>query len=682
MDDRKPQPSPSLLRTQHIHIVNLAEYFYLVETAMADQASEQPKDYDQRQQSIYGPQTNLSGAINTGSGIFNTGTVNILTAPTPRSLIFQPVLQSLASLSTHIPVAVCLSIIISISARFIGLHFDIWHFIVTFGFVLSLSFNWYDARTRRREEQARQDQARRQLYTRTLFELEDDLTDLRWKLSRLMSIDKQGKTLTLHQHDQWSVYKDTIDLVKSLIEKQGGIPKPSDHDSLDPPPLSTLFRVISWLTALISSLISISLIVLAVAVGSATPWATERLVVELIDLLPIPSPTPMPLPTLTPTTTVAPTLMPTVTATVTPTTLPPATVTPTVVRILAPTDTMTPAPTLASTLSAEPLVVATIVPTPSPSTTITSPLSIEPRTRFQPPTATPVELTATSTPTPTLTVAIGALSGYIAYPVFNGAEYDTVVRDLTTNTIVYRVYRARQPDFRGGGYLLVNREGGSLLRVDIHRADERPVTERDEDARPHWAPGDDRIVFESFEQDKNATILKLQVNSTLQSNPPYLHSPTGGTIRGRNAIFLGDGRIAFNGCAASWNTAASGDCGIWSINTDGSGIIRLTDQPRDYPTDNFGSQILFTSDRNSNWDVYITNAPLQERPLTTDPARDGLATASPDGNYIAFVSDYGGQWAIWVMQADGSGRRPLIAEDVAFGTGNRDWTTEKISWGQ
>jgi hypothetical protein len=68
--------------------------------------------------------------------------------------------------------------------------------------------------------------------------------------------------------------------------------------------------------------------------------------------------------------------------------------------------------------------------------------------------------------------------------------------------------------------------------------------------------------------------------------------------------------------------------------------------------------------------------------LTTDAAHDGLAELSPDGRFIAFVSNRSGVWGLWLMNRDGSNQRLLmnLPEGGGLGTVN-DWTSERISWG-
>jgi hypothetical protein len=76
--------------------------------------------------------------------------------------------------------------------------------------------------------------------------------------------------------------------------------------------------------------------------------------------------------------------------------------------------------------------------------------------------------------------------------------------------------------------------------------------------------------------------------------------------------------------------------------------------------------------------------------LTTEPGNDGLPTWSPDGGWLAFVSDRDGAWAVWAIRPDGSGLQRL------FGTGGpldgqvagaatyeiNGWLEERISWSE
>jgi TolB protein len=101
-----------------------------------------------------------------------------------------------------------------------------------------------------------------------------------------------------------------------------------------------------------------------------------------------------------------------------------------------------------------------------------------------------------------------------------------------------------------------------------------------------------------------------------------------------------------------------------------------------------GRQVVFMSQRDNNWEVYLVNAdgsaPIR---LTNDPAMDGLPTWSPDGQAIAYASNTGGEWAVWATSAEGSSRQKLLMMagppdgKVFFDQNNsRGWIEERLSW--
>src|SRR6266404_4749323 len=108
-----------------------------------------------------------------------------------------------------------------------------------------------------------------------------------------------------------------------------------------------------------------------------------------------------------------------------------------------------------------------------------------------------------------------------------------------------------------------------------------------------------------------------------------------------------------------------GSAQICSMNTDGSGLSRLTNDVANDEAPNWSpnnSRIVFQSDRDNLFsgiaDIYVMNwdGSGQTR-LTSDPADDSAPVWSPDGTKIAFQSARNGvSYQVFVMNADGSGQ--------------------------
>lgn len=124
-----------------------------------------------------------------------------------------------------------------------------------------------------------------------------------------------------------------------------------------------------------------------------------------------------------------------------------------------------------------------------------------------------------------------------------------------------------------------------------------------------------------------------------------------------------------------------GDCGLWIIDAnskDPNAKQRLTTggsdgQPAWSPD---GKRIVYISKEDGNFEIYVINKDGSgKQRLTTEPASDGLPTWSPDGKWIAFRSDRGGTWAIYAMRPDGSDLRKITDANVL-----EYWFFEKMVW--
>ena len=335
---------------------------------------------------------------------------------------------------------------------------------------------------------------------------------------------------------------------------------------------------------------------------------------------------------------------------------------------------------------------ATLVPTvivlPSPTATDFT-LSDTPLPTLTPPTtATPTATTetaetTTAEPAGESPVVVSPPTGRIAYSVWNPHtdRYDVQIYNLNNGMSWPTISNKRQPDFNVQGNLAANSEGGnvdSLVSMGPNGEDPQTISAYAQDSRPHWSPSGKSIVFDSDLVGDGGYRLYL-LPATEFGRPGTAIRYDAWELLGRYPVFLANGRIAYNGCNV-WENGSI--CGLYTVDIGGK-PENVTNWPGDIPTDNLDSQILIMSNRDGKWDVYVVNpAGSTVQRLTQSSGHSGLATASPNGAYIAFATDRDGKWSIYLMRADGSEPHKLFDLEQPYGGGNHDWMEERLSWGR
>ena len=72
-------------------------------------------------------------------------------------------------------------------------------------------------------------------------------------------------------------------------------------------------------------------------------------------------------------------------------------------------------------------------------------------------------------------------------------------------------------------------------------------------------------------------------------------------------------------------------------------------------------RLLYDSDASGSTDVWVMNADgTGKRQLTNDPNTDSAPVASPDGRYVVFRSNRTVGWGIWRMSPDGTNQKELV----------------------
>lgn len=334
----------------------------------------------------------------------------------------------------------------------------------------------------------------------------------------------------------------------------------------------------------------------------------------------------------------------------------------------------------------------------------------------------PLELGDTTPPIPAPQInfaspnpnpAIIDTSGKIAVPVDNGQGlYDVYVYTVRFGYgwETAKIANARQPSISPDGQrMLVNIEGGAednVAEYNFTNSSLKRVSDNPLDSHPFYDFAGNRVVYDNpaliIDSDGNP---RGHIAVQCDLNPPHLQpdprcrdiaalgvlvaSAQVGPIEGSHPVWASNDMIIYKGCN-SWLLSSS--CGIYTVGSwatkglsDGATPAQLTYNTGDIPTDTYGNSVVFMSDRDGNWEAYIMGLDGSNvRNLSNSSAtNDGLPTISPDGNWVAFASDRGGAWAVWVVPIVGGTPQKLFdfPSPVPWGSHERSWTNERLSWG-
>jgi hypothetical protein len=277
--------------------------------------------------------------------------------------------------------------------------------------------------------------------------------------------------------------------------------------------------------------------------------------------------------------------------------------------------------------------------------------------------------------------------------------------------LIGRIPGARQPHFRDDGQkLLVNAQGGGfgedLFEVSPSGTIDRAVSGSPTDSHPVYSLDQQRVAYDNPQLAIGADggyHSYLFVQCSLR--PPSQESeqtcidvarfgvlvPAGqtGEIQGSHPVWTASDHLVYKGCN-SW--AGGQSCGLFIVgswankrSSNGETPRKIADGTSLIPTSTYGNQVAYHGRETGDWEAFVMNLDgsgvvnLSNSPSSSD----GLPTFSPDGRWIAFASNREGAWAVYVVPSSGGSVTKLFDFPKAnpWGSGDREWTNERMSWG-
>jgi TolB protein len=301
-----------------------------------------------------------------------------------------------------------------------------------------------------------------------------------------------------------------------------------------------------------------------------------------------------------------------------------------------------------------------------------------------PPPETQVQVSSAAKKTPTGTIGFSFFNPAASRQLYeihlinaDGTNHRLFPLDGVSEPALHSTASQYQLVFRAWGEQTSPR---SLLSSNLDGEQKHRIGGFWEDAQPDWSPIEDRIIFASQrESDRRWRLYTAWADGNAEVNLRR---------EGKSPTFAPDGnRFAFESCDNTGNR-----CGLWvgDLENSENGSEPFLQDPRAKSPDwsPMDEQVAYMAEVEGNWDLYLINSDgTGIRRLTNDPSIDGLPTWSPNGEWLAFLSNREANWGIWLLQVDTGKTHRLFDFDGGVFTppnrapyGDRNWWDEQLSW--
>jgi tetratricopeptide (TPR) repeat protein len=189
--------------------------------------------------------------------------------------------------------------------------------------------------------------------------------------------------------------------------------------------------------------------------------------------------------------------------------------------------------------------------------------------------------------------------------------------------------------------------------------------------QPTWSPDGQRVAFVVPGDDAHSGRI-YTISASGQEEPEEMAS-------GWAPAWGPQGWFAYTACGEE-------ECGIRVLPPDAGEPMRITASPRDvglaWSPD--GQWLAYMSDHDGDWELHVTTREGWVQQVTVNESRDGLPVWSLDGSALAFGSALAGGWGLYLLRPDGAGwgspGQACKVFDISTDYDGR-WDLAQIAWG-
>ena len=303
------------------------------------------------------------------------------------------------------------------------------------------------------------------------------------------------------------------------------------------------------------------------------------------------------------------------------------------------------------------------------------------------------------------------LSGKLAIPLSNAnGGYDVYIFSVADGKLLQQIPDASQPSFSADGMkLLVMRQAEGdegIYQYALGDGAEVQSGAMPISSHPSYNAQGTRMVYEatpdlplSASSVYSTTLMQCELSALSQEGSGNCSASSmletrasadaSSGVHGTNPLWTANDQVIYRGCQV-WNGVER--CGIYATQNspDGLGEPRfptlLTHDPSAFPNDSKGNILTMAAQGTEDWEVYALNldGTWLANVSRDTPAQDGLSAISPDGSWVAFVSNRDGGWAVWASSLNGGDAHKLF--DLPSGGGwaqdEWEWGRQRLSWGR